>query len=84
MAEPQLRIVRNPRIASCSIIENCARIPGGSAVWSDTLRPERQQALGIPNGALRLHHPNVVDPAHRHPVLSAMWVCPGAASIWRI
>jgi choline dehydrogenase-like flavoprotein len=39
-----------------------------------TLRPERQQALGILNGAVRLGHANVVDPAHRHSVLSAMYL----------
>jgi choline dehydrogenase-like flavoprotein len=39
-----------------------------------TLRPERQEALGVLNGALRLHHANVVDPAHRHPVLSSMYL----------
>ena len=35
---------------------------------------EKQDALGIPNAAIRLHHPNVVDPSHRHPVRST--VCP--------
>jgi choline dehydrogenase-like flavoprotein len=39
-----------------------------------TLRPERQDALGILNAALRLHHANVVDPSHRHPVLSAIYL----------
>jgi hypothetical protein len=39
-----------------------------------TLRAEKQDALGILNAAIRLHHPNVVDPSHRHPVLSAMYL----------
>jgi choline dehydrogenase-like flavoprotein len=39
-----------------------------------TLRPERQDALGILNAALRLHHANVVDPSHRHAVLSAIYL----------
>jgi choline dehydrogenase-like flavoprotein len=38
-----------------------------------TLRAEKQNALGILNAAIRLHHANVVDPSHRHPVLSAMF-----------
>jgi choline dehydrogenase-like flavoprotein len=39
-----------------------------------TLRAEKQEALGILNAAIRLHHANVVDPAHRHPVLSAVYL----------
>jgi choline dehydrogenase-like flavoprotein len=39
-----------------------------------TLRAEKQDALGILNAAIRLHHPNVVDPSHRHPVLSAVYL----------
>jgi len=39
-----------------------------------TLRAERQDALGILNAAIRLHHANVVDPSHRHAVLSAMYL----------
>jgi GMC oxidoreductase len=39
-----------------------------------TLRAERQQALKILNAAIRLHHPNIVKPSHRHPVLSAMFI----------
>ena len=39
-----------------------------------TLRAEKQEALGILNAAIRLHHPSVVDPSHRHPVLSAMYL----------
>ena len=33
-----------------------------------------KNALGILNAAIRLHHPSVVDPSHRHPVLSAMYL----------
>jgi choline dehydrogenase-like flavoprotein len=36
-----------------------------------TLRAARQDALGILNAAIRLHHANAVDPSHRQPVLSA-------------
>jgi choline dehydrogenase-like flavoprotein len=39
-----------------------------------TLRAEKQDALGILNAAIRLHHASVVDPSHRHPVLSAMYL----------
>jgi hypothetical protein len=39
-----------------------------------TLRAEKQNALGILNAAIRLHHPNVVDPSHRHSVLSAIYL----------
>jgi choline dehydrogenase-like flavoprotein len=39
-----------------------------------TLRAERQDELGILNAAIRLHHANVVDPVHRHPVLSAVYL----------
>jgi choline dehydrogenase-like flavoprotein len=39
-----------------------------------TLRAEKQRALGILNAAIRLHHPNIVEPSHRHPVLSAMFI----------
>ncbi len=39
-----------------------------------TLRAEKQQAVGILNAAIRLHHANIVDPSHRHPVLSAMFI----------
>lgn len=39
-----------------------------------TLRPEKQDELRILNAAIRLHHANVVDPSHRHPVLSAMYL----------
>jgi choline dehydrogenase-like flavoprotein len=39
-----------------------------------TLRAEKQNALGILNAAIRLHHASVVDPSHRHPVLSAMYL----------
>jgi choline dehydrogenase-like flavoprotein len=39
-----------------------------------TLRAEKQDELGILNAAIRLHHANVVDPTHRHPVLSAMYL----------
>jgi choline dehydrogenase-like flavoprotein len=39
-----------------------------------TLQVERQNALGILNAAFRLHHANVVDPSHRHPVLSAIYL----------
>jgi hypothetical protein len=39
-----------------------------------TLRPEKQDALGTLNAAIRLHHASVVDPSHRHPVLSAMYL----------
>jgi hypothetical protein len=39
-----------------------------------TLRAAKQQELGILNAAIRLHHANVVDPCHRHPVLSAMFL----------
>lgn len=39
-----------------------------------TLRAEKQQALGILNAAIRLNHASVVDPSHRHPVLSAMYL----------
>ena len=39
-----------------------------------TLRAERQDTLGILNAAIRLHRPNVVDPSHRHPVLSAVYL----------
>jgi choline dehydrogenase-like flavoprotein len=39
-----------------------------------TLSPERQRALGILNVAVRPHHPSVGDPAHGHPVLSAMFL----------
>jgi glycine/D-amino acid oxidase-like deaminating enzyme len=39
-----------------------------------TLRAERQEALGILNAAMRLHHPNIVDPSHHHSVLSAMFI----------
>jgi choline dehydrogenase-like flavoprotein len=39
-----------------------------------TLRAARQDALGILNAAIRLHHANVVDPSHRHPVLSAVYL----------
>ncbi len=39
-----------------------------------TLRAEKQDALGILNVAICLHHPNVVDPSHRHPVLSAVYL----------
>jgi choline dehydrogenase-like flavoprotein len=39
-----------------------------------TLRAEKQDALKILNAAIRLHHPSVVDPSHRHPVLSAIYI----------
>jgi choline dehydrogenase-like flavoprotein len=39
-----------------------------------TLRHEKQDALGILNAAIRLHHANIVDPSHRHPVLSATYL----------
>jgi choline dehydrogenase-like flavoprotein len=39
-----------------------------------TLRAEKRDALGILNAAIRLHHANVVDPLHRHPVLSAVYL----------
>jgi choline dehydrogenase-like flavoprotein len=39
-----------------------------------TLRTEKQDTLGILNAAIRLHHANVVDPSHRHPVLSAVYL----------
>jgi choline dehydrogenase-like flavoprotein len=39
-----------------------------------TLRDEKQDALGILNAAIRLHHANIVDPSHRHPVLSATYI----------
>src|SRR5215831_9133601 len=39
-----------------------------------TSRAEKQRALGILNAAIRLHHANVVDPSHRHPVLSAVYL----------
>lgn len=39
-----------------------------------TLRAEKQDALEILNAAIRLHHASVVDPSHRHPVLSAMYL----------
>jgi hypothetical protein len=39
-----------------------------------TLRAEKQRALGILNAAIRLHHSNIVEPSHRHPVLSAMFI----------
>ena len=38
-----------------------------------TLRPEKQDEMGILNAAIRLHHANIVDPSHHHPVLSAMF-----------
>jgi choline dehydrogenase-like flavoprotein len=38
------------------------------------LRAEKQNALGILNAAIRLHHPNAVDPSHRHSVLSAVYL----------
>jgi choline dehydrogenase-like flavoprotein len=38
------------------------------------LRAEKQDALGILNAAIRLHRASVVDPSHRHPVLSAMYL----------
>jgi choline dehydrogenase-like flavoprotein len=39
-----------------------------------TLRVEKQQTLGILNAAIRLHHANIVDPSHHHPVLSAIFL----------
>jgi choline dehydrogenase-like flavoprotein len=39
-----------------------------------TLRPGTQGTLGILNAAIRLNHAGVVDPSHRHPVLSAMYL----------
>ena len=39
-----------------------------------TLRAEKQDALGTLNAAIRLHHANVVDASHRHPVLSGMYL----------
>jgi choline dehydrogenase-like flavoprotein len=39
-----------------------------------TLSPERQRRLGVLNVAVRPHHPGVGDPAHGHPVLSAMFL----------
>jgi choline dehydrogenase-like flavoprotein len=39
-----------------------------------TLRAEKQDTLGILNAAIRLHHASVVDPSHRHPVLSAIYI----------
>jgi GMC oxidoreductase len=39
-----------------------------------TLRREKQDVLGILNAAIRLHHANIVDPSHYHPVLSAMYL----------
>ena len=39
-----------------------------------TLRAEKQDALEILNAAIRLHHANVVDPSHRHAVLSAVYL----------
>jgi hypothetical protein len=38
------------------------------------LRAEKQNVLGILNAAIRLHHANIVDPSHYHPVLSAMYL----------
>jgi choline dehydrogenase-like flavoprotein len=39
-----------------------------------TLRAGKQDELGILNAAIRLHHASVVDPSHRHPVLSAIYL----------
>lgn len=39
-----------------------------------TLSTERQQALRVMNAAVRPHHPDVGDPSHGHPVLSAMFL----------
>lgn len=39
-----------------------------------TLSPQRQRDLGVMNVAVRPHHPGVGDPAHGHPVLSAMFL----------
>ena len=39
-----------------------------------TLRDEKQNALGILNAAIRLHHANIVDPSHLDPVLSATYI----------
>lgn len=38
------------------------------------LTAERQAELGIMNAAVRLHHPSILDPAHREPVLSALFL----------
>ncbi len=38
------------------------------------LSAERRRTLGLLNAMVRLHHPNVVDPAHGHGVLSAMFL----------
>jgi choline dehydrogenase-like flavoprotein len=39
-----------------------------------TLQAEKQERLRILNGVIRLHHANIVDPSHRHPVLSGMFL----------
>lgn len=39
-----------------------------------TLSPARQRSLKVMNAAARPHHPPVGDPAHGHPVLSAMFL----------
>ena len=38
------------------------------------LTAERQRELGIMNAMVRLHHANVLDPAHRDPILSLMYL----------
>ncbi len=38
------------------------------------LRPEAQRALRLGNFVARLHHPRITDPAHRHPVLSLLYL----------
>jgi hypothetical protein len=39
-----------------------------------TIRAEKQDQLEILNAAIRLNHANVVDPVHRNPVLSAVYL----------
>lgn len=39
-----------------------------------TLTAQRQADLGILNAAVRLHHPSILDPTHREPVLSALFL----------
>ncbi|WP_420139705.1 FAD-dependent oxidoreductase [Sphingomonas sp.] len=39
-----------------------------------TLSSQRQAQLGILNAAARIHHPSILDPDHRDPVLSALFL----------
>src|SRR5207247_166653 len=47
------------------------QLPPGNEIW---LAPKAQREHRLAGLVLRPGHPNIVDPAHRHPVLSAIYL----------